>query len=130
MVPFSSEILFAFEYVDEVLDIHLYHCMSQAKFGVTDLDAKQRLFRLIKRINADDMSHDCMESSLDCASVPAISTARNSELNANGGGDPDDVASLDCLRAMNNLLDLDALDINDSFLTGVRFFLCCPSLSP
>lgn len=98
--------------------------MLQAKFGVTDLDAKQRLFRLIKRINADDSCIDTREFSSDPTASGQTSAARVriSEQNGNGDGGSLDVTALTCsLRAMNNnLLDLNSVDSSDGFLTGVR----------
>lgn len=94
----------------------------QAKFGVTDLDTKQRLFRLIKRINADDSSADSTKTSERASASGHALAAYVGSSEQKGHGAAHDVAALtSSLRAMNNnLLDLDGDDSSDSFLTGVR----------
>ena len=100
------------------------------------MEVKQRLFRLIKRIDAEDNRIGNLPPALPrhAEELPAIrETQFGKRGSSQAGATGDEVAALESsLRAIDNsLLDLDAMDTSDGFFSEVcnqrRVALCIQS---
>jgi len=92
--------------------------LVQAKFGVLDMEDKQRLFRLIRRLTSEDSGKPVSGAAQPEEKRRASAARPAGEVYNHGGVTPNllDKELLD----NNNLLDLDELDGSGDLLSAVR----------
>ena len=91
--------------------------LVQAKFGVLDMEDKQRLFRLIRRLTGEDSGKSMSSAAQPDEKRRASAVRPAAEVSSHGSVTP---TLLDKeLLENNNLLDLDELDGSGDLLSAV-----------